>query len=254
MRGKPLKTLIRLLAPAVFWLGLWLLAAALIDQPLFLPGPGLVFSTLWELLGTGRFWEHVLWTLLRVVSGTLLGVLGGVSAGVLTAFLPPADALLSPALRVGRAVPVASFIVLLLLWVGSDWVPVAVSAMMVTPVVWEDVRAGLASPGHDLLEMARAYGMGRFRRFRTVYLPAALPYCRTGILSSLGLAWKSGVAAEVLCTPRRAVGTQVYYAKLYLETPSLFAWTVTVVALSLLLEKAVRRALRKKEGGGGDAA
>ncbi len=254
MRSKLLKNLIRLLAPAVFWLGLWLVAAALIDQPLFLPGPGLVFSTLWELLGTGRFWEHVLWTLLRVVSGALLGVLAGVSAGALTAFLPPADTLLSPALRVVRAVPVASFIVLLLLWVGSDWVPVAVSAMMVTPVVWENVRAGLASPGRDLLEMARAYGMGRFRKLRVVYLPAALPYLRSGVLSSLGLAWKSGVAAEVLCTPRRAVGTQVYYAKLYLETPSLFAWTVTVVALSLLLEWAVRRALRKKEGGGGNEA
>ena len=142
-----------------------------------------------------------------------------------------------------------SFIVLIILWAGSDKVPVIICAMMVTPVVWEDLRSGLASPSPELLEMAAAYQMSAARRARYIYLPAALPYLRSGVLSSIGLAWKSGAAAEVLCTPRRALGSQIYWSKLYLEIPSLFAWTAVVVALSLAVEALVRRALRK--GGGG---
>ena len=65
----------------------------------------------------------------------------------------------------------------------------------------------------------------------------------------MGLAWKSGVAAEVLCLPRPSIGTQIYNAKLYLEVPDLFAWTVVVVALSLVLEQLLRALLRSRKGG-----
>lgn len=254
MRSKRLKKLIRLLAPALFWLGLWVFAARLVGQPLLLPGPKLVLSTLWDLMGTAAFWRHAAATLWRVVSGALWGILAGVVLGAATHTSRALDVLLSPAIRVIRAAPVVSFILLILLWAGSDKVPVIISAMMVMPVVWENLRAGLASPGRELLEMARSYDMGLPRRARFIYLPAALPYLKSGILSSLGLAWKSGVAAEVLCTPRRAMGTQIFYAKLYLETPALFSWTLTVVVLSLIIEGLIRFALRKKTGGGENEA
>ena len=69
-----------------------------------------------------------------------------------------------------------------------------------------------------------------------------------GVCTAIGLAWKSGVAAEVLCLPKAAIGTQVYYSKIYLETPSLFAWTAVVIVLSMLLERIVRRLLGVKGG------
>ena len=203
--------LLKLLAPAVFWLGLWQLAAMAVGQ-------------------------------------SLLGVAAGAALAVLTHVSRLADILLSPAVRVLRAAPVVSFIVLIILWAGADKVPVIICAMMAAPVVWENLRTGLASPSPELLEMAAAYRMGPLRRARYIYLPAALPYLRRGGLSSIGLAWKSGAAAEVLCTPRRALGSQIYWSKLYLEIPSLFAWTAVVVALSLAVEALVRRALER--GGG----
>lgn len=252
MLSKALRKTIRFIAPAFFWLGLWVFAAWKIDQPLFLPGPSLVLSTLRELASTGRFWRHTAATIARIVSGAAGGVLAGIVLGALTHFISTMDVLLSPAIRVIRAAPVVSFIILIILWAGSDKVPVIICAMMVMPVVWENLRAGLSSPGQELLEMSRAYDIGSLRRARYIYMPAALPYLRSGILSSLGLAWKSGVAAEVLCTPREAIGTQVYYSKLYLETPSLFAWTLVVVALSLVLEWMIRLSLGKSAGGDGN--
>ncbi len=235
-------------APAFFWLGLWQFSAVLVGKSLILPSPLLVAQTLWELAGTGQFWLSALWTLGRIAAGTALGVALGAALAAVTHVWTPADILLSPAVRVVRATPVVSFILLVYLWAGSGRVPTLICAMMVTPVVWENLRAGLASPAPELLEMARAYRMGRARKIRYIYLPAALPYLRSGVLSSIGLAWKSGVAAEVLCIPRRALGTQIYWSKLYMEVPSLFAWTAVVVALSGAVEGLARRALRKGDG------
>ena len=251
--GAPLKKTIRLLAPAVFWLGLWWLAAALVDQELFIPGPVTVLRRLAELTVTARFWRLTAVTLLRIVGGAAAGVAAGVLAAALTHASRLADMLLSPALRVVRAVPVASFIILVLLWVGNSTVPVVICALMVLPVVWESVRAGLAAPDPLLLEMAGAYDMSLGRRVRYIYLPYLRPHLRAGVLSSIGLAWKSGVAAEVLCIPREAIGSQVYYAKLYLDTPALFAWTFVVVVLSLLLEAGARRLLAREGGDEDDA-
>ena len=242
------KQVIKVLAPAVFWLGLWQLAACLVRQELFIPYPATVARRLWELLPTAAFWQITGATLLRILVGTVLGVGAGCVLAMLTFLSPAASAVLSPAIRVIRATPVASFIVLILLWVGSSLLPVLIAALMVLPVVWQDASAGLNSPPEELLEMADAYEMGLWRRFRYIRLPAALPYLKSAVLSSIGLAWKSGVAAEVLAYPHRAVGTQIYTSKLYLEIPSLFAWTIVVVVLSLIIEGVVRRALRGKGG------
>ena len=118
---------------------------------------------------------------------------------------------------------------------------------------------GEREPGHYpdrplLLEAARAYRFGRWKRVRLVYLPSVLPYFASGCHTALGLAWKSGVAAEVLCVPRLAIGTQVYYSKIYLETPALFAWTAVVLVLSFALEGLLGALLSRVERRGSHAA
>ena len=119
---------------------------------------------------------------------------------------------------------------------------------MVLPVVWESVSAGIRSADPQLLELARSYQFSRRKLICYVYLPAVRPHFAAGVCTAIGLAWKSGVAAEVLCLPKAAIGTQVYYSKIYLETPSLFAWTAVVIVLSMLLERIVRRLLGVKGG------
>ena len=152
-----------------------------------------------------------------------------------------ADAVLSPVIRVVRATPVASFIILLLLWVVKTKVPAVVSCLVVIPVIWENVSAGIKGTDPLLLEMAEAYTFGRLKTWRYIYLPSVRPHLLSGISNALGLAWKSGVAAEVLCVPKLAIGTQIYNSKLYLETAELFAWTIVVIILSMIFEKLVKR-------------
>ena len=239
----------RVLLPVLFWLGVWQLAAAAVGQELLLPGPAAVGRRLLELAAGAVFWQTALASLLRIFGGLLLGVaLGALLAG-LTAWVPLLDWVLTPAVKVVRATPVASFILLVYLWVERGRVPGLISALMVLPVVWGNVTRGIAETDPQLLELARAYGFGRGRTLRRIYIPSVLPYFASGCRTALGLAWKAGVAAEVLCQPQNAIGTQIYNAKLYLEVPDLFAWTVVVVALSLVLEQLLRALLRSRKGG-----
>ena len=231
------------LLPPVFWLGVWQLAALAIDRAmegqgneLLLPYPATVAATLLSLAQHGDFWMTVLSSLGRIVAGMALGTVLALMLAVLTCACPLADLLLSPAIRVIRATPVASFILLVLLWVARNWGPVVIAALMVLPVVWANVSRGIRETDPQLLELAQAYRFSRRKTIRLVYLPSLQPYLLSAITTSMGLAWKSGVAAEVLCLPRSAVGTQIYNTKFYLEVPQLFAWTVVVVTLSLIME------------------
>ena len=237
------KPIWRKLLPLLFWLGVWQLGAFAIDyamegkgNELLLPYPATVAATLFSLAQHSPFWLTVLSSLGRIVAGMILGTVLGLLLAVLTCVCSLADELLSPAIRVIRATPVASFILLVLLWVARGWVPVVIAALMVLPVVWANVSRGIRETDPLLLEMARAYRFSRAKTLRLVYLPSLQPYLLSAITTSMGLAWKSGVAAEVLCLPASAIGTQIYNTKFYLEVPQLFAWTVVVVTLSLIME------------------
>ena len=252
-RNQTARKLLRVVIPLAFWLGVWQLAALWVDtayQPgrgaLLLPGPLLVAGRLWALMGEAAFWQAAGVSLGRIFGGFALGAAGGALLAVLTAALPWADWLFGPAVKVVRAVPVASFIVLVLLWApAAGWVPAIVAALMVLPVLWGNVTRGVAETDPALLELARAYRFGRGKTLGLIYIPSVLPYFASGCATALGLAWKAGVAAEVLCLPRLAIGTRLYRAKITLETPDVFAWTVVVIALSFLLEVALGAALRR---------
>ena len=239
---------VRILLPAAFWLAVWCLAAACVDQPLLVPSPIAVLRRLGALAAAPLFWRSTSVSLLRIFCGALAGTILGTLCAVLTSRFRLADWILAPAIRLVRATPVASFIILVLLWVSTGKVPGVISALMVLPVVWESVSAGIRSADPQLLELARSYQFSRRKLICYVYLPAVRPHFAAGVCTAIGLAWKSGVAAEVLCLPKAAIGTQVYYSKIYLETPSLFAWTAVVIVLSMLLERIVRRLLGVKGG------
>ena len=254
--SKGRKNFIHFLLPPAFWLGAWQLAAFLVDRhvegrgnELLLPYPITVLERLAVLCGAAEFWETVGASLGRILLGLAVGVLLGAALAGLTCASSWCDHILSPAIRVVRATPVASFILLVLLWTGRDWVPVVIAALMVLPVVWGNLARGIRATDPQLLEMAKAYRFSKVKVVRLVYLPSLRPYFASALTTSMGLAWKSGAAAEVLALPRWGIGSEIYHAKLAIETPDLFAWTVVVVALSLMLEWALGLCLERWKGG-----
>lgn len=238
------------LFPLVFWLFLWEAAARLVwhtaelGGELLLPSPGQVLAALWELCRAPLFWQTALLSLGRILLGVLLGSLAGTLLAWLTAFHPRWRNLLSPVIKTVRAAPVASFILLLLLWVQRDAVPTVIAALMVLPVVWSGVEQGIAGADPQLLELARCYRFSRGKTLLLCRLPALLPPFSASLATAMGLAWKAGVAAEVLCQPKFAIGTQIYRTKTLFSTPQLFAWTLVVILLSLLMERGMGRLLK----------
>ena len=227
----------------LLYLTLWELAARAVGQTLLLPTPGEVFSRWLSLLPQAAFWTTLAHTLLRTASSYALGVLAAVLLGALCCRFSLADALFSPLLSAVRATPVTSFIVLALVWLSSGRVPVLTGFLMTLPVVFSALTQAVREIDPKLLEMARAYRFGRAGTLRRVVVPAVLPAFAQSCLAAIGLCWKAVVAAEVIGTPKLAVGSRLYEAKIYLETDSLLAWTFTVVLLSVLLESALRRAV-----------
>lgn len=234
---------LRLGAVAV-WLLLWQLASMAVGLPLLLPSPLAVLLRLGQLCTGADFWLTVASSLLRILLGFLLGVLFGTALAGLCWRFRLIDALARPLLGVLKSTPVASFIILALVWVKTTWLATVISFIMVLPLIYANVREGIDSADRQLLEMAQVFRLSRRKTFRYCYLPAILPFFLSAVSSALGFAWKSGIAAEVLGRPARAIGSQIYDSKIYLETPDLFAWTLVVILLSVLLERLAVRFVR----------
>lgn len=243
------KGLLKTAASFVFWIAVWYIAAFRVGQELVLPTPHSVLKTLGALCVTADFWEATSLSLFRIFGGFFLGLAAGTLIGAATEISAVFDVIFSPLIRVVRATPVASFIILALLWIGRASVPGFISMLMVTPVIWGAVTSAVRGTDGNLLEMAKAYSFGRVKTLRLIYIPSVFPSWRSAAVTSMGLAWKAGIAAEVLCLPKAAVGTNLYYSKIYLETPSLFAWTAVVIIMSFLLEILFVSLIKRTAGG-----
>ena len=221
---------------ALIYLAVWEAVSLLVGQELLLPSPFATIRRLVELLGVGESWAYAGLSLLRIMSGYALGVAGGVLLAVLTAKSRFAESLLAPLRGVVKATPVTSFILLALLWFHSDLVPLLISFLMVLPMVWADTADAILHTDLRLVEMGKTFGLSKARIILKIYVPSVLPQFLAACTTSLGFAWKSGVAAEIIALPKQSIGYQLYISKLRIETVDLFAWTLLVILLSMLLE------------------
>lgn len=239
MRADRVRKILTSLLVAGFWLLLWEVLCLLVKSSLLLPSPFAVASRLMELVMTARFWRVIASSVLRVLSGFLLGVLAGCVLGICTAYSPILRRLFKLPMSVVKAAPVASFVILALVWISGKNLSIFISFLMVLPIVHSNIEQGLLSADEKLLEAAIAYRLSPGQRAIAVYIPAAAPYFLSALRVGLGLAFKSGIAGEVIAIPKNAIGTELYNAKVYLQTPDLFAWTLVIVAISMALEKAL---------------
>lgn len=245
MKRNNLKKILKWTAVSLLWLAVWQLSAAAVGQELLIPYPKAVVLTLAELSSTAEFWRAVFFSMLRITAGYILGVTAGTVGAVLSARFSIFNAVFSPILHLIRAVPVASFIILALVWIKSAYLAVFISFLMVLPIIWTTVQSGIEGIDKKYLEMAEIFKIPPAKVLFDIKIPFVMPSFVASATAALGFAWKSGVAAEVICRPANSLGKLLQDAKLYLETPRVFAVTATVVLLSLLLELLVKRITRR---------
>lgn len=242
MAGKKRGTL-RLWA-VVFWLLVWQAAAMAIHQRIFLVSPWEVLLRVGELLTVSAFYGAVLCSTGRIAAGFLLGVAAGAGLAALAVRYRRVEELLAPLLLTVKSIPVASFIILVLILFSAQSLAVLISFLIVLPVVYGSTAAGIRAADRQLLEMAQVFAVPTGRRLRYIYAPQVAPYFQSACATAVGLAWKSGMAAEVIGMPDGSIGAQLYQAKVYLDTRDLFAWTVVIVLLSVGCERLFQTLLR----------
>lgn len=233
------------LAAVAVWVVVWQLAAqALGHGGLFLATPLQTLRALAALVPTAAFWHRIVFTALRILAGFCLAVAAGLLLGAAGSRWPVVRVLVEPVMQLIRAMPVASFVILALLWVRSANLSIVVSFTHVLPVIYAGVLAGIADTDRQLLEMARVYRLPLGKRLRFIWLPGVFPAFCESCIAAMGMCWKSGVSAEVIGLPDWSIGDALYRAKITLSTPDVFAWTLVIVLLSALLSGLAARLLR----------
>ena len=226
-------------AIGAFWLLVWQLAAMAVDNSILLAGPAAVLRSLGGMALRGEFWLALATSLLRIGGGFFLGFLAAALLALPAHRFPGVRALLAPPVALMKTVPVASFVILLLIWTSSRYLSTAISFLVVLPQLYLSLLAGLESADRRLLEMARVFRVPGRRRFWYLYRPALAPHLLSACRVALGMCWKSGVAAEVIGVPAHTIGEGFYLSKVNLDIPGLLAWTAALLCLSWLFERAV---------------
>lgn len=245
-----IKKTLKIAAISLAWLLIWQALSMIVNDNFIIPSPLETIKALITLGKTKAFYDAAFKSLLRIIIGFTLGATVGFLGGIASNKFSLFNDFTKPALQVIKAVPVASFIILTFFWFQSDEIPTFIAFLMVVPMVWTSTQTALSGIDEKYIELARVYKLNSFKIFFKIKLRFIMPTLLTTCLTALGFAWKSGIAAEVICRPQIALGTLLNDNKNYLDMPSVFALTVVVALLSIILEfilkQVVRRALNDK--------
>lgn len=240
---RALKTVIAVM----FWVVIWQLAVLLANRNLiiWIPGPIQTLQALCRLSKEKMFWHSVFYSVWRIFKGYVLAVICGSACAFLSSKSSVFRMLTSPVIRTVRAVPVASFIILVFLWLSKNVIPTFIAFLMVFPIVWDNIEGGLLQIDKQLIEMADVMGLSKKQILKEITFPSLMPSISTAVIGGLGFAWKSGVAAEIIARTEFSIGNMLWVSKNAIDYDEVFALTLVIVILSFLLENVLKLFLRK---------
>ena len=237
----------RILAVA-FALLVWQIASMCLDSKILLVSPVEVVRRMFTIWQVQDFGATVWFSFYHIAGGFLLALVLGVLLAALAGRFKAAETLLWPFMVTVKTVPVASFVVICLIWLSNENLAVFISFLIVLPVVYGNVLQGIKSEDENMRELGRVFRMPLLRRIAYIHLPQLKPFLMSACSTALGMAWKAGVAAEIIGIPDGSIGKQLYYAKIYLDTDDLLCWTVIIVIISVLFEKLFMWLLKRGYG------
>ena len=235
---------LRFVLAIFFWLLIWTLVSAIIGKEVLFASPRAVADKLILLMTDHLFYRDIFNSLAHVCIGFITAVVVACFFSILSLYVPISYDLLSPFFSFVKATPVASFILIAFLIFGSQRLSVLISFLMALPVLYGNLADGFRSVSKGELDAARVFNMSSTSRLRYIYLPHAVPFFLSGCSISLGLAWKAGVAAEVIGLARFSLGERLYNAKLFLDTAEVFATTIVIVVVSWITEKLAMKTMQ----------
>lgn len=231
-----LKKTLEKAGPVLFWMGLWFLVSFIVAHPLFLPSPQDVLSRLVELLQDKNSYIRLFSSCLRILAGFSLAFFSGIFLAYLAWRSRTFERYLRPAVEVMRTVPMASFIILALFWLAPLQLSLVIPFIVVFPLVYTNLLQGFRATPKGLLEMGRVFRLPRGQVFRAILLPSSEAALTSATETGMGMAWKSGITAEIIAMAAPSIGGALYDAKIYLDLSGLLAWTLILLVFSALFQ------------------
>lgn len=228
-------------AVVVFWLLVWQGLSLLVKPSFLVAGPVETLRTLIMLCTkeVALFFTTIGHSFGNILMGFWIAVIGSVVLAGIAWRYSFAALLLQPLERIMKSIPVASCVIILLLWVGSEKLSLVLTVMVAFPVLYTGLLTALGQVDKELLEMADCFRMKRWRRICVIYLPGVAPGFLSGMTTAYGMSFRAGIAAELIAVPAKTIGEQLYYAKIYLDTAQVFAWTVAMLLVCFLTERVI---------------
>ena len=237
---KKLLEILKFIPVIIFWFIVWEWLAFVIESDIIIVSPRVTFARLFELAQTVDFWRSIGTSLGRVLRGFLFALVVGVAFAGLSARFMVFSRLVFPAVNVINAVPIASFTILALMAFHSSNLSIFIAFVTVLPIIFYNTFKGIESTDVKLLEMANVFGVPTHRKIFHIYVKTVVPFVASAATTGVGFAWKSGIAAELIGVVRGTIGANLHTSRIFLNTADLFAWTITIVLLSTLMERAFR--------------
>lgn len=216
------------------WIIIWQIGSMLIGKDILLASPMSVLKSFSSLIFDKVFQMAIGFSLGRIFIGFLLASILGIIFAYSNKIIRD---IISLPIEIMRAAPIASFVVLVLIWVPSKNLSIIISFIMTFPIVYSNVRMGIEQMDRKIIEMLDIFKVSPMKRAIYYGVPAIIPFLKTGFLMAVGMCLKAGVAAELIGVPSGSIGESLYMAKVYLRTPEVFVWTITVIILSVLISK-----------------
>ena len=192
-----------------------------------LPAPSDVLAAAWRLLKSGELPANIGVSGLRAASGFLIGGGIGLALGTANGLSSLSEKMTDTTLQMIRNVPHLALIPLVILWFGiEEEAKLFLVALGVFFPIYINTLLGIRSVDPQLVEMGRAYGMGRWTLFARVILPAALPSLFVGLRYGLGIMWLTLIVAETI-SASSGIGYMAMQAREFLQ--------VDVVVLSIVI-------------------
>lgn len=222
-----------------FWIFIWEIIYIIVNNEILIVSPLEVLLRLKVLVLEKTFWEIILLSLLRIMGGFIIGIFIGSILCILQSKFLLIKYIISPVISILRASPVISFIIILLVFVRSQYLPTLISFIIVLPIVFTNLNEGILKIDKKLIEMSNVYKIKPFYKLVKIYIPSIIPYFRSACINSIGFSFKAGISAEVIANTKMSIGGELYNSRIYMDTLDLFSWTVVIIIISMIIEQIV---------------
>lgn len=236
IKNKTINEFIKKIIVLLFWILIWQLIYICVNQHIIIPSPLSVFKRLTELIATPSFFKIIIMSMFRIILGFLTGIFIGTTVCILSYCCLTFKYLLTPVIHIITSTPVVSFIIIALVWIKSALIPIFISSLIVIPIVWGNLNEGISKVNPDLIELSKIFYKDKLNALKRIYIPSVFPFFISACSTAIGLAWKAGVASEIIANTKNSIGGKIYDAKIYIEITDLFAWTITIIIMSIILE------------------